>query len=240
MWWHLGTDMGRFPAIARADVKARQTERAYTWGGLVKGTPMSEIASDNGRRAFLATGLAACALGPTGAAARNARVISVSTRRSLPVMRPDTPTPADRGQIFYFQLSSTRNTVVYAARFGSDGRLDARNPVVIYWRNYQGAGDTRSLNFPERALAYGLNISAGAAAGDFEISFRAVAGFPLVLRQIAPFEAAFIGRHQGLEMRLIYGYLTVIDGLIPRVPELRMFGQLPDGQYGEAVIEPRG
>lgn len=85
-----------------------------------------------------------------------------------------------------------------------------------------------------------MNINRGARAGEFDIAFGALPGFPPVLRQIAPFEAAFFGRHDGQEMRLIYDYLTVIDGLIPRVPESRMFGQLANGHFGKTVIAPQG
>jgi len=181
------------------------------------------------------------AFGLAGAAqARAFRIISITSSRRLPVMRADTPVPADPGLIFHFQLSTTPNTVIYAARFDAAGNLDTREPVSIYWRRYAAGGDTRALNFPERQLAYGLILRQASSQREIPFSFRAVPDYPLVLRQIAPFEAGFFGQHEGREMRLIYGYLEVIDGLIPQVPELRMFGAVSSGLFAEVVIAPRG
>lgn len=196
------------------------------------------------RRAMLGLAGVACASTVVGGAsasrASEARIVSITVRDSLPVMRPDTPVPHDPAQLFHFQLSTTRNTVVYAARFDANGLLATDDPVSIYWRRYQSDGSTRPLNLAERMFAYSLDFRPVTSAGVFGFTFRAVPSFPLELRQIAPFRAGFFGRHDGREMQLIYGYLTVINGLIPQVPALRMFGSLSGGGYGDVVLVPRG
>lgn len=196
------------------------------------------------RRNVLSLAGGACLWGAVGAPgpamAASARIVSITIRKSLPVMRPDTPVPHDPGLLFYFQLSSTRNTVVYAARYDEEGQLDRKNPVSIYWRKYQTDGGTRALNVAERTFAYSLDYRARKEADSIDFSFRAVPGFTLSLRQTAPYRAGFFGSHGGREMELIYGYLTVIDGPIPKVPEIRMFGRVAGEGYGDVLLKPRG
>ncbi len=174
----------------------------------------------------------------TPAEPRSARIAAMIETRSLPVVRPDTPIPDDPGQVLYLQRSTNRNTVVYAARFDAAGMLDPREPIVVYWRRYEEQGQTRALTVVERQLAYGLRFRPGAEAGTFRVSFRAVPGMEMTLRQTAPFRAALHGTQGDRSVRLIYGHLEVIEGLIPRVTELRFFGQLPDGGYATIVLVP--
>lgn len=168
---------------------------------------------------------------------RSARVAGYTESHSLPVMRPDTPVPADPGQVLYLQRSTNRNTVVYAARFDAAGRLDPREPIAVYWRRYEEQGQTRGLNALERRLAYGLRFRPGTEAGTFLVSFRAVPDLEMTLRQSAPFQAALYGTHAQHSIRLRYGHVEALDGLIPQVTEIRFFGLLNSGRYATIILE---
>mgnify|MGYP002621943449 FL=1 len=174
----------------------------------------------------------------TPAEPRSARVTSFTESRALPVTRPDTPVPDDPGQVLYLQRSTNRNTVVYAARFDAAGQLDPHEPVAVYWRRYEEQGQARGLNLLERQLAYGLRTRPGTEAGTYRVSFRAAPDLEMTLRQNAPFQAALYAAHADQSIRLRYGYIQAIDGLIPQVTELRFFGLLPGGRYATIVLVP--
>ena len=67
------------------------------------------------------------------------------------------PIPTDKNMIFYIQKSYNKNTVVYAANIGKDGKLDPKNPVLAYWRRYDEQGQKRELKYFERTFGYGVN-----------------------------------------------------------------------------------
>lgn len=186
----------------------------------------------------LALALLAMVLPVTGAVARDARIAAITESSDMPVMRADTPVPDDPGQVLYLQRSTNRNTVVYAARFDAKGRLDPRGPITAYWRRYEEQGQARALKMIERELAYGLRAKPGSEAGSYSVSFRAVPGLQMTLRQSAPFEAALYATDGERVLRLRYGYIEAIDGLIPEVVEVRIFGTLSKGRFATVVLVP--
>lgn len=186
----------------------------------------------------LALALLAMVLPATEASARDARIAAITETSAMPVMRADTPVPDDPGQVLYLQRSTNRNTVVYAARFDAEGRLDPQAPITAYWRRYEEQGQARALKMIERKLAYGLRAKPGPEAGSYSVSFRAVPGLQMTLRQSAPFEAALYATDGDRVLRLRYGYVEAIDGLIPEVVEVRIFGTLSNGRFATVVLVP--
>lgn len=186
----------------------------------------------------LALVLLAMALPVTEAVARDARIAAITETSAMPVIRPDTPVPEDAGQVLYLQRSTNRNTVVYAARFDAEGRLDPQAPLTIYWRRYEEQGQARALKIVEREFAYGLRTKPAPEAGSYSVSFRAVPGLQMILRQNAPFEAALYATDGDRVLRLRYGYIEAIDGLIPEVVEVRIFGTLSNGRFATVVLVP--
>jgi len=67
------------------------------------------------------------------------------------------PVPKEKNMIFYIQKSFNTNTVVYAANFGADGKLDPKEPVKVYWLRYQEQGQKKALKYIERKFGYGVN-----------------------------------------------------------------------------------
>jgi hypothetical protein len=76
----------------------------------------------------------------------------------LPVKEPqDTfPVPAGPNQLFYLQRTANTNTVVYETNFKSNGQIDEKNPVRVYWIRYPEGGMKKDLSYIQRVFAYGI------------------------------------------------------------------------------------
>lgn len=148
-----------------------------------------------------------------------------------PPPAPGYPMPNDQGQVFFLQRSANPNTVVYAARFGPDGALDAGDPLSAYWRRFNTNGQVKDLSLIERKFAYGVRTDARAGGG-FDVDFRAIPQLDAVLEQRGPGQAVLTIAPQGQPIDLTYGYLQVDEGgLMPQVTGLRLFGKRrADGQ----------
>jgi hypothetical protein len=148
-------------------------------------------------------------------------------------LRPEFQVPDEPNQLFYIERSVNANTVVYAARMDGDGHLDARAPVDVFWRWFNIDGHKKPLNFIERMMAYGVHATGTAPPVHFSI-------VPLPEREMTlaldanrkPQALMKIGGHT---VRVVYVYLEVIDGLIPKVPSLDIFGI--DTASGKAIRE---
>ncbi|MBL1233804.1 MAG: DUF4833 domain-containing protein [Flavobacteriales bacterium] len=66
------------------------------------------------------------------------------------------PIPKDDKMLFYIQKSYNTNTVVYAANINSKGKLDSKEPVIVFWRRYQEGGHKRELKAVEKTFGYGV------------------------------------------------------------------------------------
>lgn len=185
---------------------------------------------------FLAVALSGLAAAP-GAASE--RIVSITRANKPVVMRTDTPVPTEPAQLFYVQRSTNRNTVIYAARFDAQGRLDPSNPIAVYWRRYEEEGQIQELSAVQRLLAFGVSVRPLPTEGEFDVRFRAMAGAQVTLRQTGPFKAVMIGSYENERMQLIYGYVEARDdGLIPRVIEARVFGQDENGAFVDVLARP--
>ncbi len=95
-----------------------------------------------------------------------------------PGAHPDYPLPpASERRLFFIQRSMNANTVVYDARLGTDGRLDPKRPVEVYWLRYNTSGKRRKLNWLERNFAYGVDTDPDPARpGQFLVRVAALEG----------------------------------------------------------------
>lgn len=186
-----------------------------------------------GRRGFLA-GLAALAAAPASAAP-NVRTAGIVVRDSLPVERPEFPTPSDPDMLFYVQRSMNANTVVYAANFRADGTLDPRRPVQAFWRRFNTTGERKPLGFMEDRFAFGVRTRR-IREGEFEIRLVAYPERTMIVRQSGPGGATVEMRMGARVVRPVYVYVELDEGgLIPSVTGLKFFGR--DIADGKAVIE---
>lgn len=169
----------------------------------------------------------------SGQKARGSVVTEVAT---LPVVRPEFPVPSDPGQVFYLQRSSNSNTVVYAARFTQDGRLDPREPLVAYWRRFNTTGEQLPLKMIEDSFAFGVRSRATSDPDVFRIHIVSYSERPATLRLVEPGRAELLLPVGGRTMRMAYAYAEVDEsGLMPSVREVLVMGH--DADSGKPLVE---
>lgn len=169
----------------------------------------------------------------SGQKARGSVVTEVAT---LPVVRPEFPVPSDPGQVFYLQRSSNANTVVYAARFTQDGRLDPREPLVAYWRRFNTTGEQLPLKMIEDSFAFGVRSRATSDPDVFRIHIVSYSERPATLRLVEPGRAELLLPVGGRTMRMAYAYAEVDEsGLMPSVREVLVMGH--DADSGKPLVE---
>lgn len=89
----------------------------------------------------------------------------------------DYPVPPDSDiRLFYLQNSTNPNTVVYDANVLSNGQLNPKQPIDIYWLRYNTNGVKKGLNFAERNLVYGLNFDSIGKTKSYVITLMAYSG----------------------------------------------------------------
>ena len=169
----------------------------------------------------------------SGQKARGSVVTEVAT---LPVVRPEFPVPSDPGQVFYLQRSSNANTVVYAARFTQDGKLDPREPLVAYWRRFNTTGEQLPLKMIEDSFAFGVRSRATSDPDVFRIHIVSYSERPAILRLVEPGRAELLLPVGGRTMRMAYAYAEVDEsGLMPSVREVLVMGH--DADSGKPLVE---
>ena len=154
----------------------------------------------------------------------------------IPRVRPEFRTPDEPNQLFYIQRSPNANTVIYAARLDASGNLDKSTPVEAFWRKFNIDGSKQPLNFIERMMAYGVKLDKTKPGQPVSFSIA-----PLPERKLTvsldsehrPQALLQIGSHK---VKVAYVYLHVVEGgLMPKVPELDIFGT--DIASGKAIHE---
>lgn len=67
------------------------------------------------------------------------------------------PVPKDiKHLMFYVQRTNNINTLIYQLNVSEKGELDEKDPIKIYWKNYDKDGSTESLNIIQKKYAYGV------------------------------------------------------------------------------------
>lgn len=200
----------------------------------------------SGWRAFLALMLAVAVL-PVPASAQEGTRISrqpaqqatasiVEVVEVLPVIRPEFPVPQEPGQLFYLQRSTNSNTIVYAAQFLADGRLDPAQPVIAFWRRFNTTGERLPLKMVEDSFAFGVRAQ---PTQDPDVYRVYVVSYPermATLRRTAPGQAELTIEADGRTMRPVYAYVDVDeDGLVPSVRSVTLAGH--DLASGKPLVE---
>lgn len=146
------------------------------------------------------------------------------------------PVPSDPNQIFFLQRSMNSNTIVYAARIGSDQKLDRNEPIEIFWRRFNDSGEKLPLTFTERNLAFGVNTKRlRNENGAYLVTLKAYAGRSAVLRLVNG-TPRLEGKVAGQEARLLSAFLHLDEsGRIPRVIKVDLRGETLES--GQPLIE---
>lgn len=154
----------------------------------------------------------------------------------IPKVRPEFKVPDEPNQLFYVQRSPNSNTVIYAARLDAGGRLDASTPVEGFWRKFNIDGSKQPLNFIERMTAYGVKIDKNKAGQPVTFSIAALPERKLTVSFDGAHHPEALMQIGGHKVKVSYVYLHVVEGgLMPRVPELDIFGT--DTASGKAIHE---
>lgn len=67
------------------------------------------------------------------------------------------PEPApNKNMLFYLQRSIDRNTVIYEVNFEPSGDLNTKDPVKVYWIDFESGAKKSSLTFVQSKFAYGI------------------------------------------------------------------------------------
>jgi hypothetical protein len=139
------------------------------------------------------------------------------------------PVPSEPNQLFFLQRSMNANTIVYVANLSSDGKLDGRAPVEIFWRRYNDSGEKLPLSLVERQLAFGVNTkrTLDESAG-FVVTMKAYAKRSALLR-VFNGEPRLEAKVAGQNARLISAYLHLDESESPpRVLKVDLRGESLD------------
>uniref|UniRef100_UPI003BAB19BF DUF4833 domain-containing protein n=1 Tax=Stappia sp. TaxID=1870903 RepID=UPI003BAB19BF len=161
---------------------------------------------------------------------------SVETVDTAPVIRPEFPVPDEPGMLFYLQRSTNSNTVIYAARFLEDGRLDPDEPIVAYWRRYNTTGEKLPLKMIEDSFAFGVRAQATPDPDVFRIYIVSYPERTATLRRTGPGEARLSLRAGAYEYEPVYAYVDVDEsGMVPSVRSVSVIGR--DMASGNPLVE---
>lgn len=151
--------------------------------------------------------------------------------------RPIYPTPPfTNSRLFYLQRTPNANTIVYDLNTDDRGKLDANEPVKVYWIRYAEKGQKQDLNYIQRKFAYGLSATP-LNNGNYDIRFVSYKKFPLTLMRANDGKYhifAFISKKQVMLNRIF----VKIDGgsfWIPNVLYVEIAGT--DPQTGREMVE---
>lgn len=146
---------------------------------------------------------------------------------------------ADSSQtLFTIQRSTNKNEVHYDARLDAGGKLDASEPVEVYWLMLAENGQREGLNWIERRKAYGFSIEATPGGESYQMRLRAEEDRPITVLMEgtkARAETVIDGRAAILERIFI---ASTPGGFIPRVEYVELFGT--DSKSGEQRTERIG
>ncbi len=69
--------------------------------------------------------------------------------------------------LFYIDRSLNANVVRYDVRLNSNGTLDQKEPVIVYWLLNAEDGRREDLSYIERTRAYGIKVKPNGIKGEY-------------------------------------------------------------------------
>ncbi len=150
---------------------------------------------------------------------------------------PRYPEPQDENLVFYLQRSDNINTIVYAVNRLADGTVDAKDPVLVYWRWYEEGGEKRELTFLQRNLAFGVQLTPSQdRPGDYVARLNAYPNIPVLVHHSEDGQVRALMTIAGKPAQLICVYVQWRQPIIviPQVLYIDFFGRTLDG--GEKVV----
>jgi len=90
------------------------------------------------------------------------------------------PVPKVSNQLFYLQRDPNTNTIVCQLNLDSEGKVDQKTPVNVFWIRYTEGAKRTELNFIQRKFAYGIT-SKQISADKHELRFVSYSKYPMYL-----------------------------------------------------------
>lgn len=78
--------------------------------------------------------------------------------------------PRTNNSLFYIQRSNNSSAIVYDGTRDKNGKLNAEDPVHVYWLSYSQDSTKNELNYIQRKLAYGVHVYSTSKKDEFDIS----------------------------------------------------------------------
>lgn len=135
------------------------------------------------------------------------------------------PVPRDPNLIFYLQRSVNSNTIVYTARLDGKGRIDAKQPIDVFWRRFNDEGERKELSNLEREVAFGVKAKpVPGQPGVFKVRVVSYQKRPALLRMVDG-RPRLEAKVAGVPSRLDHAYLEVDEsGRIPSITRVDLYG----------------
>ncbi|RZL69242.1 MAG: DUF4833 domain-containing protein [Pedobacter sp.] len=93
------------------------------------------------------------------------------------------PVPKDiSNQLFYLQRDPNTNTIIYQLNVDKRGKVNADNPVNVFWMRYDDKGEKKELSYIQRKFAYGI-LTKNMGNGQFELRFTSHKKLPMYLNK---------------------------------------------------------
>jgi hypothetical protein len=87
-------------------------------------------------------------------------------------------------QLFYLQRDPNTNTIICKLNVDAKGKLNADEPVKVYWVRYADNGEIKDLNYIQRKFAYGIQ-SESLGNDQYKLNFVSYKKFPMYLSKSA-------------------------------------------------------
>jgi len=92
------------------------------------------------------------------------------------------PTPKGiKDQLFYLQRDPNTNTIICELNDDGHGKVDEKDPILVYWLRYAEKGEKEDLNYIQRKFAYGIQTKK-LAKNSYELRFVSHKKIPMYLR----------------------------------------------------------
>jgi hypothetical protein len=142
--------------------------------------------------------------------------------------------------LFIIERSKNANVVHYDAQLTADGKLDPKEPVIVYWVRLAEDGRRRKLSWIQKKIAYGFTIKPDPSIDGYGMTFVAYPEKQIIVKKekgAVRAEAVIDGRPAVLEKI----YINASEGLtMPIVHYIDVYGKdLQTGEERREKIVPK-
>lgn len=92
--------------------------------------------------------------------------------------------PWESQSLFRIERSKNANILQYDAQVGPDGKLNTKEPVVVYWVRLAEQGQVQELSWVQRKFAFGFKTNTDRQTGLVSIDMVADIGQPIRVEHI--------------------------------------------------------